>query len=59
MNYTIVLNGFVWLASMTYYVLFARKWYSGPKTTAINASSDSGDSNAVDRTYETSEPKRD
>lgn len=33
MNYTVVLNGFVWLASMTYYVLFARKWYTGPKMT--------------------------
>lgn len=33
MNYTIVINGFVWLASMTYYVLFARKWYTGPKMT--------------------------
>ena len=33
MNYTIVINGFVWIASMTYYVLFARKWYTGPKMT--------------------------
>ncbi|ODM19709.1 hypothetical protein SI65_04695 [Aspergillus cristatus] len=33
MNYTIVLNGFVWLASATYYILFARKWYTGPKMT--------------------------
>ena len=37
MNYTIVLNGFVWVASMTYYVLFARKWYTGPKMT-VNTS---------------------
>lgn len=33
MNYTIVLNGFVWLVSATYYILFARKWYTGPKMT--------------------------
>lgn len=37
MNYTIVLNGFVWLASMIYYVLFARKWYTGPKMTVLTA----------------------
>lgn len=55
MNYTIVLNGFVWLASMTYYVLYARKWYSGPKTTAVNVSTDSS---VVDtRAYDTSQPK--
>ncbi|PWY75471.1 amino acid transporter [Aspergillus heteromorphus CBS 117.55] len=33
MNYTIVINGFVWLACMSYYFLFARKWYTGPKMT--------------------------
>ncbi|GFF27630.1 GABA-specific permease [Aspergillus udagawae] len=33
MNYTIVINGFVWVACMTYYFLFARKWYTGPKMT--------------------------
>ncbi|GES59912.1 GABA permease [Aspergillus terreus] len=37
MNYTIVINGFVWVACMTYYFLFARKWYTGPKMT-IDAS---------------------
>lgn len=41
MNYTIVLNGFVWLASMLYYVLFARKWYTGPKMTVISTNNDS------------------
>lgn len=41
MNYTIVINGFVWIASLTYYALYARKWYTGPKTTAVNVSSDS------------------
>ncbi|RHZ48366.1 putative GABA permease (Uga4) [Aspergillus thermomutatus] len=33
MNYTIAINGFVWIACMTYYFLFARKWYTGPKMT--------------------------
>lgn len=33
MNYTIVINGFVWIAAMTYYALFARRWYTGPKMT--------------------------
>lgn len=44
MNYTIVINGFVWLASMTYYVLFARKWYTGPKMTVntVQASEQKG-----------------
>lgn len=33
MNYTIVINGAVWLAALTYYALFARKWFTGPKMT--------------------------
>lgn len=33
MNYTVVLNGFVWLASMLYYVVYARKVFTGPRTT--------------------------
>lgn len=33
MNYTVVLNGFVWLASMLYYVVYARKVFSGPRST--------------------------
>ncbi|KAE8155055.1 amino acid/polyamine transporter I [Aspergillus avenaceus] len=41
MNYTIVINGFVWLAAMGYYFLFARKWYTGPKMT-IDAPSSVG-----------------
>lgn len=40
MNYTIALNGFVWIACMTYYFLFARKWFTGPKTTATNVNAD-------------------
>lgn len=38
MNYTIVINGFVWVACMTYYFLFARKWYTGPKMTIDSSS---------------------
>lgn len=33
MNYTIVINGFVWVACMTYYFAWARKWYRGPQMT--------------------------
>ncbi|PLB40453.1 putative GABA permease (Uga4) [Aspergillus candidus] len=33
MNYTIVINGFVWIACMTYYFVSARKWYRGPQMT--------------------------
>ena len=33
MNYTIVINGFVWFGCMIYYFLFARQWYTGPQTT--------------------------
>ncbi|KAK1142630.1 GABA-specific high-affinity permease [Aspergillus melleus] len=39
MNYTIVINGFVWIACMSYYFLFARKWYTGPKMTVDESSS--------------------
>ncbi|KAJ5885413.1 hypothetical protein N7495_009923 [Penicillium taxi] len=34
MNYTIVINGFVWIACMAYYFCFARRWYTGPRMTA-------------------------
>ncbi|PGG97601.1 hypothetical protein GX51_07233 [Blastomyces parvus] len=33
MNYTIVVNGTLWGSSLVYYFLFARKWFTGPKTT--------------------------
>lgn len=33
MNYTVVINGFVWIGCMVYYFLFARKWYTGPRMT--------------------------
>ncbi|RJE21117.1 Permease [Aspergillus sclerotialis] len=54
MNYTIVLNGFVWVASMSYYFIYARKWYTGPKATAVNVSTDNSDG---DKGYEASQPK--
>ena len=33
MNYTIVINGFVWAGCMIYYFIFARHWYTGPQMT--------------------------
>ncbi|KAL4787106.1 hypothetical protein BJX76DRAFT_345781 [Aspergillus varians] len=33
MNYTVVINGFVWVASMVYYWVYARKVFSGPRST--------------------------
>lgn len=38
MNYTIVINGFVWVGCMSYYFLFARRWYTGPRMTVDEAS---------------------
>lgn len=33
MNYTVVINGAVWVGSLLYYFLFAKKWFKGPKMT--------------------------
>ncbi len=33
MNYTVVINASVWGGCSIYYFLFARKWFTGPKTT--------------------------
>ncbi|EEA26539.1 GABA permease, putative [Talaromyces marneffei ATCC 18224] len=33
MNYTIAINGAIWIGAALYYFLFARKWYTGPKST--------------------------
>ena len=33
MNYTVVINGALWLGAILYYVLHARKTYKGPQTT--------------------------
>ncbi|KAJ5550212.1 Amino acid/polyamine transporter I [Penicillium sp. DV-2018c] len=39
MNYTIVINGFVWIGCMAYYFLFARHWYTGPMVTVDGSAS--------------------
>lgn len=46
MNYTIVINGFVWVGCMAYYFLFARRWYTGPRMTVDEASSASSNNGA-------------
>ena len=33
MNYAIVITGAVWLGSIVYYYVDARKWFKGPKIT--------------------------
>ena len=33
MNYTVVINCAVWLGSLVYYFVDARKWFTGPKIT--------------------------
>lgn len=33
MNYTVVINGFVWAGCLIYYFVSARKWFEGPKNT--------------------------
>lgn len=40
MNYTVVINGTLWIGAFLYYVLFAHKWYKGPKHT-VDSPSDS------------------
>ncbi|KAI9924415.1 GABA-specific high-affinity permease [Aspergillus wentii] len=41
MNYTVVINGALWLGALLYYVLYARKFYNGPKTTTGESTSSS------------------
>ncbi|EKV06752.1 GABA permease (Uga4), putative [Penicillium digitatum PHI26] len=43
MNYTIVINGFVWFGCMAYYFLFARRWYIGPHMTVDESASTASD----------------
>jgi hypothetical protein len=33
MNYTVVINGALWLGSVVYYYIHARKTFKGPQTT--------------------------
>ncbi|KAJ5301542.1 hypothetical protein PENANT_c002G10796 [Penicillium antarcticum] len=47
MNYTIVINGFVWAGCMIYYFLFARHWYTGPQMTVDENASTSSDNTIV------------
>lgn len=49
MNYTIVINGFVWVACMTYYFLFARKWYTGPKMTVDGVEEEKPESETAEK----------
>ncbi|GAA89867.1 GABA permease [Aspergillus luchuensis IFO 4308] len=43
MNYTIVINGSLWLGAMVYYVVYARKVYRGPQMTVGAGGESSGD----------------
>jgi hypothetical protein len=49
MNYTIVINGFVWAGCMAYYFFFARRWYTGPQMTVDESGSTASDSTMVDQ----------
>jgi hypothetical protein len=51
MNYTIVINGALWGGAILYYVLFARKWFKGPKTTVGEESPASNVSATVSQTH--------
>ncbi|RDK40063.1 GABA permease [Aspergillus phoenicis ATCC 13157] len=42
MNYTIVINGSLWLGAMVYYVVYARKVYKGPQMTVGGGGESSG-----------------
>ncbi|GKZ97981.1 GABA-specific high-affinity permease [Aspergillus niger] len=42
MNYTIVINGSLWLGAMVYYVVYARKVYRGPQMTVGGGGESSG-----------------
>lgn len=49
MNYTVVINGFVWVGCMAYYFLFARGWYTGPRMTVDEESSGMSDNGIYTR----------
>ncbi|KAM5485407.1 GABA-specific high-affinity permease [Microsporum audouinii] len=38
MNYTVVINGCVWVGSLLYYFLSAKRWFHGPQRTLVPAS---------------------
>lgn len=33
MNYTVVINGALWIGALVYYMVYAKKNYQGPQTT--------------------------
>ena len=33
MNYTVLINSFVWISALVYYGVDGRKWFTGPKIT--------------------------
>ncbi|KAJ5835265.1 Amino acid/polyamine transporter I [Penicillium robsamsonii] len=47
MNYTIVINAFVWFGCMAYYFLYARRWYTGPQMTVDESNSTASDNIVV------------
>lgn len=51
MNYTIVINGTLWLGAILYYALFARKWFTGPKMT-VGTDTESDQSPALEHSDE-------
>ncbi|KAJ5726882.1 hypothetical protein N7493_005909 [Penicillium malachiteum] len=48
MNYTVVINGFVWIGCIVYYFLFARHWFTGPKMTVQEGESTGSDNSIPD-----------
>jgi hypothetical protein len=54
MNYTVVINGFVWIGCMAYYFLFARHWFTGPRMTVDESSSFGSESIPVTSVFNTS-----
>ncbi|RDW67269.1 putative GABA permease (Uga4) [Aspergillus mulundensis] len=53
MNYTVVINGFVWIASMLYYVVYARKVFTGPRVTLAEGVSETDRGNDHDSDAQT------
>ncbi|GLI81630.1 GABA-specific high-affinity permease [Penicillium ochrochloron] len=47
MNYTVVINAFVWIGCMVYYFLFAKHWFTGPRMTVDEGSSIGSESTPV------------
>lgn len=54
MNYTIVINGAVWIGCMAYYFLFAKHWFTGPRMTVDENSSTESESTIINRVFDQS-----